>query len=67
MIIMAFGQLWLVRVDLAVLCLCWAKRAHSADRCCAYWWNGLMLRAAMTAVRSVSLNPYTHYLGSTPV
>ena len=41
----------------AALRLCWAKRAHSADRCCAYWWNGLMLRAAVTAVRSVSFKP----------
>ena len=51
------GQLWLVLADLAVLRLYWAKQAHSADRCCAYWWNGLMLRAAVTAVRGVSFKP----------
>ena len=30
---------------------------HSADRCWAYWWAGLMLRAAVTAVRGVSFKP----------
>ena len=57
MIMVSSGQFWLVLADLAVLRLCWAKRAHSADRCCAYWWSGLMLRAAVTAVRSVSFKP----------
>ena len=31
MIVMWFGQLWLVLADLAILRLCWAKRAPSAD------------------------------------
>ena len=37
--------------------LCWAKQAHSADRCCACWGTGLMLRAAVSAVRGVSFIP----------
>ena len=32
-------------------------RAHSAGRCCACWWTGLMLRAAVTAVRGMSFKP----------
>ena len=59
MIIVSSGQLWLVLADLAVLRLCWAKRAHLADLIdeAHYWWTGLMLRAAVTAVRGVSLKP----------
>ena len=57
MIIMLFGQLWLVLAYLAALRLCWAKQAHSACRCCTYWWTGLVLRAVVTAVRDVSFKP----------
>ena len=54
---MSYKQLWLVLADLAALRLCWAKQAHFADRCCACWWTGLVLRAAVTAVRGVSFKP----------
>ena len=57
MIVMSPGQLWLVLADLAVLRLRWAKRAQSADRCCAYGRTGLMLRAAVAAVCGVSFKP----------
>ena len=57
MIITSSRQLWLALADLAVLRLCWATRVHSADRRCANWWTGLMLRAAVTAHRGKPIRP----------
>ena len=65
MIIMSFGQLWLLLAHLAALPLCWTKRAHSDWSDVVHiGWTGLMLRAAVTAVRGVSLKPIRRYLGS---
>ena len=61
MIIMSSGQLWLVLADLAVLAKAW----HSADRCCAYWWTGLMLSAVACPLNLYTV--YTRYLGPMPV
>ena len=58
MILLLTGQLLAgPYADLAVLRLCWANRAHSADGRSAYWWIGLMLHAAVTAVRGMSFKP----------
>ena len=50
------GQLVLALLQFCV-CVGQSGRIQLIDRCCAYWWTGLMLRGAVTAVRGVSFKP----------